>query len=64
METDTRSSLEKSKNTGQMWKCSCGKSNPGNEMFCLKCGEPNQGDPPRRHTSVSSVNTKGRRDLK
>ena len=51
-------------NTGEMWKCpNCKQTNPGNETLCVKCGEPNQGDPPQRHTSVSSVNSKGRKEL-
>lgn len=51
-------------NTGEMWKCpNCNQTNLGNESFCFKCGEQNHGNPPQRHTSISSVNSKGRKEL-
>lgn len=51
-------------NTGQMWKCTaCNMTNHGNDKLCLRCGEPNQGNPPQMHTAVDSTNTKGRKDL-
>ncbi len=49
---------------GEMWKCNaCTMTNLGKEKLCLRCGEPNQGDPPQIHTAVDSTNTRGRKDL-